>query len=467
VVNSMDIQKPLFWHQGLFLQPQHFQLQDLSLRSQLAPFREWLCPHFWGVRSLEIKKAALGFKSFGALKGSFLFSDGTFVDLSGNAILEDRSFDDSLLENRKNVTVYVGIKKWNPDGENVTVVKKGEPLAGVTTRFIADADPDEIRDLHAGGPVGHVKKLTYFLKLFWESERDHLGEYEFIPLAQIERQGAEIALAPKFLPPCVSLAGSETLSHLVHETTDQLLSRSRELEDHKRRRGIHTSEFGSRDMAYLLALRTINRYIPQLRHFQETPEIHPWHLYGVFRQIVGDLSCFSETINVLGEDAAGSARSLPAYDPYRLWECFSSVQALISQLLDEITAGPDYVIKLENADHAFSSELKPAIFEGSPRFFLALTTDHDPKVVVDAADAFAKLTSRGQIDLLLAHALPGIPLEYLATPPQALPRRGNVFYFSVDSHHEQWSQVKKDQNIAFSWDGAPEDLQVNLMVVGN
>ena len=56
----MKIQPPLFWHQGLFLQPQHFQLQDLVAQSRLIPFQHYLQPHFWGVGSMDIEAAALG-----------------------------------------------------------------------------------------------------------------------------------------------------------------------------------------------------------------------------------------------------------------------------------------------------------------------------------------------------------------------------------------------------------------------
>ena len=32
--------KPVFWYQGLFLQPQHFQQADLYNQSTLAPLRD-------------------------------------------------------------------------------------------------------------------------------------------------------------------------------------------------------------------------------------------------------------------------------------------------------------------------------------------------------------------------------------------------------------------------------------------
>ncbi len=79
----------------------------------------------------------------------------------------------------------------------------------------------------------------------------------------------------------------------------------------KRDRGIHTAEFGSRDMVYLLALRSLNRYIPQLFHLSESTG-HPWTVYGLLRQLIGELSSFSEQFTVSGDTVDGSSE-LPKY----------------------------------------------------------------------------------------------------------------------------------------------------------
>ena len=277
------------------------------------------------------------------------------------------------MDGGKPLPVYIGLRKWNPDGENVTVVKSGESTSDVTTRFIVGTDPQETRDLHAGGPAAYVKKLTYLLKIFWEPEKDHLGDYLLIPVAKLEHQGAEIGLDPHFIPPCLSLSGSDQLISLIKDIQDQVSARGRQLEEHKRQRGIQTAEFGSRDMVYLLSLRSINRSLPLLRHLAESAQIHPWHLYGTLRQIVGELSCFSETINVLGEDREERESALPPYDPANLWECFSTAQRRIGRLLDEITAGPKHLVKMNLTDGIYAADLKPDLFEDESRFYLALT----------------------------------------------------------------------------------------------
>ncbi len=461
----MDIQRPLFWHQGLFLQPQHFQLLDLSFQSLLAPFHHFMEPHFWGTGELEIQKAGLGMRSFNLLKGTFLFPDGTFAVFPGNALIEARPFEEAWVEGGKPFNVLIGLKKWNPAGENVTVVEKLENFADVTTQFVTTPDPEEVKDLHSGGPLGRVKRLYYLLKIFYETEREQLGDYLLIPASQLERVGEEIKLSQRFIPPCLTLSSSEPLFHLVKEIRDQLAARSHQLEEFKSQRGIQTAEFGSRDMAYLLALRSLNRYVPAFFHMTEVPQVHPWAVYGVLRQLIGELSSFSERVNVMGELNDGTF-ILPNYDHRNLWECFSAAQNLVIQLLDEITAGPEYVIRLVYDGTYYAAPLKPAIFEGRNRFYLVLKTEEDPKLVLKSIETMAKMSSRENLPILIARALPGVGLEHLTVPPQELPRRARSIYFLVNHHSDQWAMVQKNNNIALYWDNAPEDLEVELMVVG-
>jgi len=459
------MERPLFWHQGLFLQPQHFQLKDLYDQSVMTPFNRYLNPYFWGVADIEMQPAALGNHSFNFLKATLLFPDMTYVVFPGNAVMQARSFEKEWGEGGKRLPVYVGIKKFNDAGENVTVLSSLSNLNDVTTRFVTTTEAEDIQDLHHNGPPAQVKKLYYVLKIFFETEKDLLGDYELIPLASLERDSAEIILSSNFIPPSISFHGSDLLYKMVAEIRDQIASRARQLEAYKRDRGVHSAEFGARDMIYFLALRSLNRYVPMLMHLTETRRIHPWTVYGVLRQLAGELSSFSGRISVAGESENGKQRLL-AYDHRNLWACFSGIQTLIVQLLDEITAGPEYIIPLMYDETYYAADLQPAIFEGGNRFFLVFTTDTDPQPLIQDAATIAKLGSREILPILIAKALPGIRLEHYATPPQELPRRANSIYFQIDHHSDHWEQVKREKNLALYWDSAPQDLKIELMAVG-
>lgn len=457
----MSIQKPLFWQQGLFLQPQHFQLMEQSFCELLTPLKQLMIPHFWGVISMIIKEKRLANGILELQNGAFIFPDGTHVVFPGNAVMNVRSFDDSLAGS---LNVYLGLKSWYNAGENVTVVENPENLAGVTTRFVATAESEEIDDLHAGGPSAHVKKLHYVLKLFWENELEQSGDYQLIQIARLEKRGPGVNLSQDYIPPCPVIAGSESLLNLVGEIRDQITARSRQLEEYKRKRGVHSAEFGSRDMVYILALRSVNRYVPMLHHYTQTPKVHPWVVYGALRQLIGELSSFSERVNALGE-FSDDDHACPPYDHSSLWHCYSDVQNLISHLLDEITAGPEYIMRLINDGVFHSADLKPAVFEGNNRFYLSVRTDDEATAVIQTMTMLAKLGSREDLRNIVARALPGIHLEHQPQPPQQLPRRSDAIYFLINHHGEQWESVVKNRNVALYWNNAPGDADIELMVI--
>lgn len=461
----MNVQRPLFWDQGILLQPQHFQLLDRTCQGLLSPYQKYVEPHFWGVGSMALQKSALGTRTFNLQEGEFLFHDGTFVSLPENGCIDARGFDEAWVEGGKPFTVFLGLKKWNDSGENVTVLPTLETVSSVSTRFVTTTGHEEVKDLHAGGPESQVKRLRFVLKIFWETEQDQLGEYELIPLAQLERFGAEIRLSEDFIPPSLSYSASPSLLKLIREIRDQVTARGYQLEEHKSKRGIQTAEFGSRDMVYFLALRSVNRYVPLLFHYTEAEQIHPWHLYGILRQLVGELTSFTERVSVLGELPDGK-KVLPEYDHRNLWSCFSAAQEMISHLLDEITAGPEYVIRLAYDGTFYAADLKPAIFEGRNRFFLAVKTEEDPKTVLQAVEDIAKLSSREHLNMLVSRSLPGIGLQHLQIPPQELPRRANTIYFAINHHDDQWAAVSKQYCLAIYWNSAPSDIEIELMVVG-
>ncbi len=460
----MNPERPLFWHQGLFLQPQHFQRLDLFHQSQLNAVRKAAAPFLWGIGSLEIEKAALSNRTFRVTGGEMIFPDGTHIAVNENALIQTRTFDDGWIGEGVPFTIYAGIKKLDHNGKNVSVIDKAEDIAEVTGRFVARPSPEELNDLHGDGPPGQVKLLQYSVRIFWDTEKELLGNYVFMPIAQIVRDGAEIILAPTFTPPLLAIEGNDNLLKLTREIRNLLAAKSYQLEEYKAQRGINAAEFGSRDMVFLLALRSINRYVPALAHIIETGSVHPWQAYGLLRQLIGELSCFSENFNVLGRRDENDP-GLPAYDHWDIYGCFAKVHEILATLIEEITAGPEYIITLDYDDTYYAAQLPATIFQTGNHYYLALTTATDPEELKVSLSNSAKLSSREHLPILIARALPGIRLEYLATPPQKLPKRANTCYFHINNHDDQWATVEQSKNLALYWDTAPDDLKAELMIV--
>jgi type VI secretion system protein ImpJ len=460
----MEPPRPLYWHQGLFLQPQHFQLADLHSQFLAKPGLELSGPYAWGIGDLAVSAPALDNRIFEIERARMLFRDGTYVEFPGNAVIRPRSFETAWVNGDQPFTVLVGLKKLTAPERNVSIVDSLADLDGCNTRFVTTGEPDEIADLYADGPSAKVRRLSLLLRVFWQGEAAQLDGYETITVARLERDGDRVVLSPSFVPPCFSMAGSDLLARTIKELRDELAGRVRQLEMYKSPREMQKAEFDASYMVYLLALRSLNRYAPLLYHLSETPRVHPWAVYGLLRQIVGELSSFSERFNLFGESLDG-ALALPSYNHEDLGRCILSARSLIENLLNEITIGPEFVVSLKPSDGIMSAELPKGFFGARHRYYLVVRSEAEGDGMLESFQMEAKLAAASQLAVIVRRALPGVELIRLPAAPQGLPRRSYSHYFRIEPLSHQWRAVEAEASIALNWSSAPPDLSVDLVAL--
>ena len=188
----MHNSKPVFWHQGLFLQPQHFQLLDQYQDAKLQPYQEYLQPHFWGVCQIEMLSSSLTHRTCEIESGHFLFPDGTYVSIPDNSIISSRSFEDDWVDPEKPFTIYLAIHKISQFDDNVTVLSSLENHADVTTRYVTTEKPENAKDVFVESADAQVKYLRHALKIVFDNEKDEMNDYDLIAIAQVVRDGDAI-----------------------------------------------------------------------------------------------------------------------------------------------------------------------------------------------------------------------------------------------------------------------------------
>jgi type VI secretion system protein ImpJ len=251
---------------------------------------------------------------------------------------------------------------------------------------------------------------------------------------------------------------------MLKDLRDEIAGRTRQLEMYKSPREMQKAEFDASYMVYLLALRSLNRYAPLLFHLSETPGVHPWTLYGLLRQIIGELSSFSERFNLFGESLDGTS-NLPAYSHDDLGKCMIAARGLVENLLNEITVGPEFVVSLQPRDGVLAAELPRGFFGTRHRYYLVLRSEADSEELLASFQAEAKLAATSQLQVMVRRALPGVELIHMPTAPQGLPRRSFSRYFRIEPLSAQWSSVESEGNVALQWPSAPGDLNVDLVAL--
>ena len=459
----MHNNKPVFWHQGLFLQPQHFQLSDQYQDDKLTPYQSYMQPHFWGVCSIEMLGSSLNHRTCEVESGEFIFPDGTYVTVPGNAVISPRSFEDEWVDPEKPFTIYLAVHKLSQFDDNVTVLNSIEQHADATTRYVTTTAPENVKDVYVESAEAQVKFLRHALKIVFDNEKDDMGDYELIPIAQVVRDGDSIIYNRSYLAPCVNIGSIPELARIVKEVRDEITGRAMQLSAYKS--PVHAKkEFDANMLRYKMALQSLSRFVPRLFHITESAKVHPWVAYGTMRELVGEISTFTDRVSVLGETPTGE-RLVPAYDHSDLGNCFASISSVISQLLNEITIGPQFLVEMKFDEVAFAADVPSEFFTDHVDFFLIVNTVESFDTAQQSLLTAAKLSSRDTVEVLVERSLPGVGMIYLTAPPPGLPRRPNSYYLRLDVHDDQWSSIERQQNVALLWDEAPEDTKVELVVV--
>lgn len=468
----MNHVRPIYWHEGLFLRPQHFQQHDLFQQGLAYAHVSHVQPYAWGIRQLSFVQSALNNQILEIDRCDAVFDDGSVISFPGAARIQRRSLEGLWDPSGRPLSVYIGLRKLAPSRNNVNAQPENVPDAERkesdrlgAARFEVATNPLPTHDLFLEDKQDDVYFLDYHIEVFVDEEAAKAVDFHLIKVAELQRLGTEVKLLPRFIPPLLHVNASPVLSILLREIKEQLTTRGRELALYKQDRGLERVEMGSRDMVYLLALLTLNRYIPLLHHLLDDGTTHPWQCYGLLRQIAGELSTFSTQHDVFGASVANKEPELPSYAHDDLGSCFGAAMTLIVKLLDELTAGPDYTAALLYDGTYFGADVTERIFQGANQYYLRARSDVDAATLVNSLQATAKISSRENLPILIARSLPGVPAAYEESPPSQLPRSTDSIYFRLDHHSGAWDAVRNGMNFAIYFDSPPGEVQIDFMVI--
>lgn len=461
----MDFRTGTFWHQGLFLQPQHFQRQELHQHFLKRPLFDMTAPHFWGAGELEFAPESLSARSVEVRKARLLFRDNTYIEFPGNAIIGPRTFDKIWTDSDQPLEVYLGLRKLSPSAPNVSTVESFDSAGAVSTRYASQADGQTMPDLYGEGPMATVPVVMHVVRVFFGPELPSLDDYDLIPVGQLTRDNDVIKFTHDSVPPCYALSGSVVLQDLLRDIRDDMSGRMRQLSEYKAPRDIQRQELDPEFLMLMQSLQVLNRAVPALMHATETTQVHPWQVYGLLRTCVGEISTFCEAFDVTGRRRDGQDEGLPAYDHLKLYECFSGARRIINQLLSEISVGPEFRVTLEPMDDYLMAAIPRDYFANRNRFYLVTQTASKNDYSSEDFIRIARLAAPRALPTMIDHALPGIDLIEISTPPQGMPQRANARYYRIEQMSAEWEQVEQSAEIGLFWPDAPADLRVQLIVL--
>jgi len=456
----------------MFLQPQHFQLQDRYHEARLRQLLHLFVPHCWGVRSLALHEPALQNFVFEIERCEVVTWDGTILRFGGdrpsNATIEPRSFEQDLDPGGRPLSVFLGLRRLQQDESNLgsgstAAPESGESTPGGHTRFLLREA--EARDLCAtGDQTCLVQFLAYDVRLLFDVPTTRTQDYELIKIAEVLRsgEGKGGVLSKTYVPPVVTVSASHLLESMLKEIRNLLTAKGEELAQYSRKRGGEIA-LGPREIGYTLMMQAVNRYIPLFHHHLESGEIHPHAAYGMLRQLVGELATFSQGVSVLG--ARDGEEALRPYRHDQIWPCFDLATRRVKELLGELTTGPFGDVILHYDGEVFTADLEEGFFAGDNRYYLAIRSDLTPSELFRLLQDTGKITSREDMSKLQKSFLFGLKIAVLDSPPEELLMRAHYRYFAIDHRSDHWQKIQQGGNIAVYCPSLEAETDMRLVVI--
>ncbi len=454
--------QPIYWHHGMFLQPHHFQQSESFAQAQMDVIKKNVSPWLWGFINLELTSATVAAKHIEIQAAELIFEDGTYAKINENAYLSARSLEGIEIDPEQPLTAYIALRKMSSFNPNVTKIQDTTDANTVKSRFFTFDAPNEINDIYSKGETALTHELTLKLEIVFESEKENFSDYSLMPFTQIALDGENLVMVADYIPPALNISGSKYLSSQLKDLKDELTGRAIQLKNGQAALG--NNAIDANTLRYKMSLQALSRFVPRLTHEVNTQQIHPWGIYGGLRELVGEISTFTQDINLLGENSSGELL-LPEYTHLNISECFNSARVLINQLLNDISVGPQFLVEMNRDQQSFTAEVPKEFFEDRADFYLIINSKNDWEDFSQSFFTTAKLAAKNTIDILIERSLPGIGLIHSPNIPNGLPKKDNANYVRIDNHDDEWQSVQRQQNIALHWDEAPQDLQIELVIL--
>ncbi len=309
------------WRDGQFLRSQGFQFWNANFQDLSRQVERNAHPYFWGghytIDEPAFQRGTLKFE-----QAEIVMQDGSRLCLQGpppksNICIKPREFIEALDAHGKPLGVYLGLKP----------VPWVEPLYQHYTYTIQES---EVVDLYAADNRSPVSYLIYVVQIIFENEIEQYRDWATLKVARIKRSshGQGFQLNEHYIPPCRAIQTSGHLMKILESLRDLLQRKAHELLPYKQHRGVRV-----RSMEHREVLQILSRYYQSLQHAIEARATHPHDVYGLLRQLVGEISPFFERYSELND-------ALPTYRHDQLWTCFDAIVRCASQLLCDIPGGP-------------------------------------------------------------------------------------------------------------------------------
>jgi type VI secretion system protein ImpJ len=437
----------IHWHEGLFLQPHHFQRMQKSMYDQIGAERQLAHPHPYGLIEARLSRDDLENMRIRFERLRAIMPSGQVVNFPENAELPALDIKQALSKSTAGFKVFLGLPLWQAVRANTSGAGAD---ADTRVKLRYRVGEIECTDENTGENPKPVQVRRLNTRLMFEHEDP--TDMEMLPLMRVVRAaGEDIGLPrqdPDYVPPCFLLGGSPVLRELVCDLASQVEASRKELVVQLSRGGFSLDTLRGLQFEQMLRLRTLNRFSALLPSLVIAPHVTPFAMYLQLRELLGELTALHPDRDEF---------ECAPYDHDNLLPGFKELSAKIRSYLRGAVA-PSYMKAVfQNVNGVLTATLTEDQLAQPNAFFLGIRTRLDPAVLgrfVEDGDKF-KLMPQS----LATRAIRGIELKEERHPPLELPAQSDLHYFRLDraASARLWQQIQQEKLAVVRWAGTELD----------
>lgn len=442
--------KPV-WSEGMYLGPHHFQAQNRYFEDALNFVTSSLWRDAFGFAGLQFDQDALRNGTLALTHARGLFADGLTFDLPGSdSAPVPREFAALFSPVADHLTMHLAIPALVRDGQNTG---RGDSTANVRYLSLEQTLPDQNTGLDEK-PIQVGRKNLQLL-----GDNEISDRYVSLPVVRLLRDGSgHYEADPAFVPPCLRLNASPTLTDMLRRLIEILDEKSTVFtQEQQQRNGVFQAGMSARHVAQYWFLHALNSSVPALRHFLLSQHAHPQELFREMSRLGGALCTFGLEVH---------PRSLPAYNHWELGTCFAALDEHIRRHLEIVM--PSKAIKvplLPVESFLYNGDIRDERCLGAGRWILEIQSPIGEADLIARVPKLTKMCSARFVLELIKRALPGLPLSHLSVPPPQIAARVESQYFVVNRSGPCWEHIVQTRQIGVYVPAEIPSPQLNLIVL--
>lgn len=439
----------LFWGEGLFLRPQHFQRQDAYHEARLHETGQALHPYGWGVRQVRFDNQSLATGTLRPLQVSVIFPDGEPYTAPNVDELPPPLSLDSLPAGTQEVTVYLALPQLKEYGGNCA-----RDDSDITARYVQNNVPTP--DVYSDAAEAELAYLKKSVRLLTDDQpRD---AYVTVPLVRLRRSSTGgFEVDAHYVPPSVSLRAAPMLFLQLRRLLDTLQAKAQAL------CGLHSEpsqniiEFRSGDIASFWLLHTTNTAFAALAHLYQHPGLAPERLHQELLRLAGALLTFSP---------AHQLADLPAYSHAEPGPGFDKLFKIIRELIDTVISARYFGISLTEVRPSYHlGRIDSQRIDEKSSFYLAVGSSMPAAELLSVVPVRFKIGAPDDVEKAVLSALSGVSLSHCPQTPAAIPVRPGSTYFSIDARGPLYERMLKSQSIMIYVPSGIPELKLELIAL--